>query len=196
MKEQGNTLVEVLGSTQGESNRTTFIMYVSAITFAENSLYLTNAYFAPDPQIIKALTDAAKRGVDVKVILPGITDRSLALYAGQYHYSDLLKAGVKLYKRRNVLLHAKTLVIDGVWSTVGSTNMEWWSFSSNEEVNAVILSREFAIEMEKMFARDFAESDEIRWEEWKERPLLLKFWEWFSHLFASRSDTNVENALA
>jgi cardiolipin synthase len=128
MKEQGNTLVRVLGSTQGETNRITFIMYVAAITFAENSLHMTNAYFAPDSQIIKALTDAAKRGVDVKIIIPGTTDRSLALYAGQYHYSDLLKSGVKLYKRRNVLLHAKTLVIDGVWSTVGSTNMEWWSF--------------------------------------------------------------------
>ncbi len=196
IKEQGNTLVEVLGSTQGETNRTTFIMYVAAITFAENSLHLTNAYFAPDPQIIKALTDAAKRGVDVKIILPGPTDRSLALYAGQYHFSDLLKSGVKLYKRRNVLLHAKTLVIDGVWSTVGSTNMEWWSFSSNDEVNAVILSREFAAEMEKMFAGDLAESDQIRWEEWKKRPLLLKIREWFSHLFARRSDTNVENGFA
>ena len=183
LKEEGNTLVGVLGSTPGETNRLTFIMYVAAITFAENSLYMTNAYFAPDPQIMKALIDAAKRGVDVKIILPGTTDRSLALYAGQYYYSDLLKSGVKLYKRRNVLLHAKTLVIDGVWSTVGSTNMEWWSFSTNDEVNAVILSPEFATEMETMFAEDLAESDEIRWEEWKKRPLLIKVREWFSHLF-------------
>ena len=196
MKEQGNTLVRALGSTEGETNRTTFIMYVAAITFAEHSLHMTNAYFAPDSQIIEALTDAAKRGVDVKIILPGMTDRSLALYAGQYHYSDLLKSGVKLYKRRNVLLHAKTLVIDGVWSTVGSTNMEWWSFSTNDEVNAVILSREFATEMEKMFAGDLAESEEIRWEAWKERPLFLKIWEWFSHLFARWSDPNVENGFA
>jgi len=183
LKEEGNTLVGVLGSTPGETNRLTFIMYVAAITFAENSLHMTNAYFAPDPQIMKALIDAAKRGVDVKIILPGTTDRSLALYAGQYYYSDLLKSGVKLYKRRNVLLHAKTLVIDGVWSTVGSTNMEWWSFSSNDEVNAVILSPKFATEMETMFAEDLAESDEIRWEEWKKRPLLVKVREWFSHLF-------------
>jgi cardiolipin synthase len=196
VKEPGNTLVGVLGSTQGETNRTTFIMYVAAITFAENSLHMTNAYFVPDSQIMKALTDAAKRGVDVKIILPGTTDRSLALYAGQYYYSDLLKSGVKLYKRRNVLLHAKTLVIDGVWSTVGSTNMEWWSFSSNDEVNAVILSREFATEMEKMFAGDLAESDQIRWEEWEKRPLLIKIREWFSHLIAYRSDTNVENGFA
>jgi cardiolipin synthase len=184
LKEQGNTLVGVLGSTQGETNRTTFIMYVAAITFAENSLHVTNAYFVPDHQTTEALTDAAKRGVDVKIILPGTTDRSMALSAGEYHYSDLLKSGVKLYKRRNVLLHAKTLVIDGVWSTVGSTNMDFWSFSSNDEVNAVILSREFAVEMEKMFAGDLAESDQIRWEEWKKRPLRLKIREWFSHLFA------------
>ena len=91
---------------------------------------------------------------------------------------------MKLYKRRNALLHAKTLVIDGVWSTVGSTNMDFWSFLSDDEVNAVILSREFAVEMEKMFAGDLAESDEIRWQEWKKRPLLPRIKEWFSHLFA------------
>jgi cardiolipin synthase len=183
LKEEGNALVRVLGSSPGEANRITFIMYVVAISFAENSLHMTNAYFAPDTQILKALTDAAKRGVDVKIILPGTTDRSLAQYAGQYYYSDLLKSGAKLYKRRNVLLHAKTLVIDEVWSTVGSTNMEWWSFSTNDEVNAVILSREFATKMEKMFARDLAESDQIRLEEWEKRPLLIKIREWFSHLF-------------
>ncbi|MCX5812459.1 MAG: phospholipase D-like domain-containing protein, partial [Proteobacteria bacterium] len=108
----------------------------------------------------------------------------LAQYAGQYHYSDLLKSGVNLYKRRNALLHAKTLVIDSIWSTVGSTNMDFWSFSSSDEVNAVILNREFAIAMEKMFARDLAESDQIRWEDWERRPLLLKIREWFSHLFS------------
>ena len=184
LKEEGNALVGALGSTPGEANRITFIMYVAAITFAENSLHLTHAYFVPDTQIMKALTDAAKRGVEVKIILAGTTDRSLALYAGHYHYSDLLNSGVKLYKRRNVLLHAKTLVIDGVWSTVGSTNMEWWSFSSNDEVNAVILSRKFAIEMEKMFAKDLAESDQIRWEEWKKRPLLSRIREQLARLFS------------
>ena len=185
LKEEGQALVRVLGSTPGEANRLTFIMYVAAITFAEKSLHMTNAYFAPDSQTVEALTDAAKRGVDVKIILPGTTDSSLAQFAGEYFYSGLLKSGVKLYKRRNVLLHAKTLVIDGVWSTVGSTNMDFWSFSSNDEVNSVILSREFAITMEEMFARDLAESDQVRWEEWKKRPLSLKVREWFSHLFVN-----------
>jgi len=184
LKEEGNALVRVLGSSPGEANRITFIMYVAAITFAENSLHMTNAYFVPDAQTAEAISDAAKRGVDVKIVLPGTTDSSLAQYAGEYYYTDLLKSGVKLYKRRNTLLHAKTLVIDGVWSTVGSTNMDFWSFSSNDEVNAVILSREFAIEMEKMFARDIAESDQIQWNEWEKRPLHLKIRGWFSHLFA------------
>jgi cardiolipin synthase len=184
LKEEGQALVRVLGSTPGEANRLTFIMYVVAITFAENSLHMTNAYFVPDHQTVEALTDASKRGVDVKIILPGTTDSSLAQYAGQYYYTDLLKAGVKLYRRRDALLHAKTLVIDGIWSTVGSTNMDFWSFSSNDEVNAVILSREFATEMEKMFDQDLGESDQVRWEDWKRRPLSLKVKEWFSHLFA------------
>jgi cardiolipin synthase A/B len=184
LKEEGHALVEVLGSTPGEANRLTFIMYVAAITFAENSLHMTNAYFVPDRQTVKAITDSAERGVDVKIILPGTTDSSLAQYAGQSYYSDLLKSGVRLYKLRNALLHAKTLVIDGVWSTVGSTNMDFWSFSTNDEANAVILSPEFALEMEKMFARDFAESDEIQWQEWRKRSLSIKVKEWLSHLLA------------
>ena len=130
------------------------------------------------------LSDAAGRGVDVKLILPQTSDSSLALYAARYNYSGLLKSGVKIYERRNALLHAKTAVIDGVWSTVGSTNMDFWSLLSDDEVNAVILSHEFAVEMEKMFARDLAESDEIRWEEWKYRPLFQRIREWFAHLFA------------
>lgn len=183
LKEEGQALVGVLGSKPGEANRLTFIMYVAAISFAENSLHMTNAYFVPDPQTVGALADAAKRGVDVKIILPGSSDSSLVQYAGQYHYSRLLKSGVKLYKRRNVLLHAKTLVIDGIWSTVGSTNMDFWSFSSNDEVNAIILNRKFALEMEKMFAGDLAESDQIRWEDWQRRPFLHKIRDWFSNLF-------------
>ncbi len=183
-KAQGDSLVQAVGSSPGAENRLTFIMYVSAITFSENSLHLTNAYFVPDDETMKALGDAARRGVDVKIILPRISDFSLIVNAGRYYYSDLLRSGVKVFERRNALLHAKTAVIDGVWSTVGSTNMDFWSFSSNDEVNAVILDKEFAAEMEKMFARDIAESDEIRLDEWKKRPLLPRIKEWVAHLFA------------
>jgi len=183
LKAEGNALVRAVGSSPGQSNRLTFVLYVSAITFAEHSLHLTNAYFVPDDETVQALRDAARRGVDVKIVLPGTTDTSLTVNAGRYYYSELLKSGVKLYERRDVLLHAKTAVIDGVWSTVGSTNMDFWSFSSNDEVNAVILNKEFAEEMEKMFAGDLAQSHEIRLKEWKRRPVLNKIKEWFAHQF-------------
>jgi len=159
-------------------------MYVAAITYAQKSIHLTNAYFIPDDQILDAFTDAAERGVDVKIILPGTSDSSLALHAARHNYSKLLKAGVKIYERRNALLHAKTAVIDGVWSTVGSTNLDYWSLLSDDEVNAVILDREFAVEMERMFANDLAQSDPILKDRWEKRPLLQKAKESFAHLFS------------
>lgn len=183
LKEAGNALVSVVGSTPGETNRIPFIVYVSAITFAAHSIHMTNSYFIPDDQIVKALSDAAERGVDVKIILPGITDSRLALHAQRYHYSVLLKSGVKIYEQATSLLHAKTAVIDQVWSTVGSTNMDFLSLLNNDEVNAVILNREFAVEMEKMFVGDLENSSQIHWHEWEKRPLFPRVREWFLNLF-------------
>jgi cardiolipin synthase len=183
LKEAGKALVRVIGSTPGETNRIPFIVYVSTISFAEHSIHLTNSYFIPDDQIVKALTEAAGRGVDVKIILPGVTDSKLALYAQRYYYSGLLKSGVKIYEHNTSLLHAKTAVVDKVWSTVGSTNMDYLSLLNNDEVNAIILSHDFAFEMEKMFARDLANSKQILWEDWKKRPWLPRAREWFVNLF-------------
>jgi cardiolipin synthase len=183
LKEAGSALVRVVGSTPGQSNRIPFIVYVSAISFAEKSIHMTNSYFIPDDQIVKALAEAVGRGVDVKIILPGITDSRLTLHAQRYHYSGLLKSGVKIYEHSTSLLHAKTATIDNVWSTVGSTNMDYLSLLNNDEVNAVILGHDFAIEMEKMFARDLANSRQILREEWQQRSLFLKSREWFVNLF-------------
>ena len=183
LKESGTALVRVVGSTPGESNRIPFVVYVSAISFAEHSIHMTNSYFIPDDQIVKALTDAAGRGVDVKIILPGVTDSSLVLHAQRHHYSVLLKSGVKIYEHDNSLLHAKTATVDSVWSTVGSTNMDFLSLLSNNEVNAVILSREFAGEMEKTFDRDLKNSRQVQWKDWKNRPYLPRVREWFINLF-------------
>ena len=183
IKEDGNSLVRVVGSTPGSDNRIMFIVYVAAITFAEHSIHLTNAYFIPDDQTLKAFKDAASRGIDVKIIVPGTSDSSLALYAARYNYSELLESGVKIYERRNAFLHAKTAVIDGVWSTVGSTNMDYWSLLNDDEVNAVVLSRQFAAEMEEIFAKDLMESHQIKREEWKERSMFSKMRESFAHMF-------------
>ena len=183
LTEKGSALVRVIGSTPGEINRIPFIVYVSAISFAERSIHLTNSYFIPDEQIVTALADAARRGIDVKIILPGISDSQLAYYAQRHYYSALLKAGVKIYEHGSSLLHAKTATIDKVWSTVGSTNMDYLSLLNNDEVNALILSRELATEMEKMFARDLSNSEQITWQEWQKRPLLPRAREWFLNLF-------------
>jgi len=184
LKEEGGDLVQIVGSTPGVDDSITFIMYVSAITFAENSAHLTSSYFVPDDQVLKALTNAAMRGVDVKLILPKESDSPMALYAGRYYYSDLLQSGVKIYQRRKGMLHAKTAVIDGIWATVGSSNMDFWSFLREDEVNAIILSRDFSAEMEKMFAGDLKESDQVKLEEWKERPFFPRIKEWIAHLLS------------
>jgi cardiolipin synthase A/B len=182
-KERGSALVQVVGSTPGEDNRIPFVVYVSALSFAEHSIHLTNSYFIPDDQIEKGLTDAAGRGVEVKVIVPGVSDSKLALYAQRSHYTGLLKAGVQIFEHSNSFLHAKTAVLDGIWSTVGSTNLDYLSLMSNDEVNAVILDREFAVQMEQMFARDLADSKPIVLKEWQDRPLFPRIGEWMVSLF-------------
>jgi cardiolipin synthase len=143
---------------------------------------LTNAYFVPDPQLLQSLTDAAARGVDVKLILPSHSDSEIVFHAGRAHYSKLLKAGVRIYERSGALLHSKTAAIDGVWSCVGSTNLDWRSFLDNDEINAVVLGREFAAQMHAMFAGDLAASEEIEAFAWEHRSLLLRIREWFGSL--------------
>ena len=183
VKEAGKTLVRVVGSVPGERNRSIFIMYISAITHAENSIYITTPYFVPDDQLLKALTDAAARGVDVKILLPGYSDSSLVFYASRHYYARLLKAGVQLFERRGGMLHAKTAVIDDVWSTIGSSNLDTQSLLTNDEANAVILGQEFADSMQAMFERDLEDSDQINPGEWNKRPIGNHLKEWSARMF-------------
>jgi cardiolipin synthase A/B len=178
----GHDLVRVVGSEPGEKNRLTYLMYVSAIAFASKSVHLTSAYFAPDEQTRKAFQNVARRGVDVKLILPSTSDISLVFYAGRSYYEDLLESGVKVYERRDAMLHAKTAVIDDVWSTIGSTNMDLWSFLRDYEVNAIILGPDFAAQMEALFSKDLQASNEIVPEKWKRRSLCERLKESFARL--------------
>jgi cardiolipin synthase len=184
MKPEGHAYVEVIGSTPGALNRLTYFMYISAIKNAKMSVHLTTSYFIPDEQFVDTVTDAARRGVEVKLILPGVSDSRLAFQAGRSRYEDLLEAGVKLYERRSRMLHAKTAVIDGVWSTVGSTNLDQLSFQFNNEINAIILDTDFADAMEELFNKDIAASKEITPSAWSQRPLSDRVEEFFSRLFS------------
>jgi cardiolipin synthase A/B len=183
LKAQGNEIVRAIGSTPDDPYSLIYLTLISAIGNAEKQVYLTNAYFVPDPQLLKALIDAVERGVDVKLILPSHSDSAVVFHAGRSHYSTLLKAGVKIYERRGALLHSKTAIIDGVWSTVGSTNLDWRSFLDNDEINAVILGREFAQQMQAMFARDLEASEVIDLESWERRPLSFRFKEWMARVW-------------
>jgi cardiolipin synthase len=107
-------------------------------------------------------------------VLPGSTDSWLVFHAGRANYTELLEANIKLYERRDALLHVKTAVIDGVWSTVGSTNLDWRSFVHNDEVNVVVLGTEFGKKMQAAFMADLAKSNEITLEKWQRRSLALR----------------------
>jgi cardiolipin synthase len=177
LENKGKDVVRAIGSSPDEPFTLMYATLISAISTAETAVYLTNAYFVPDPQLLGALKDAARRGVDVKLILPSYTDFWLVLSAGRSYYGELLEAGVKIFERRGRLLHAKTALIDGVWSTVGSTNLDWRSFLHNDEVNAVILGQAFGAQMQAMFESDLASSNAITLDVWHQRSMLMRLQE-------------------
>lgn len=181
---RGSEIVRAIGSTPDDPYSLIYLTLLSAIGNAEREVLLTNAYFVPDPQLLAALTDAAARGVDVKLILPSQSDSATVFYAGRSHYTNLLKKGVKIYERRGALLHSKTAVIDGVWATVGSTNLDWRSFLDNDEINAVVIGREFSLKMKTMFAKDLASSEAVEQKMWDERPVTMRLKEWLARLWA------------
>jgi cardiolipin synthase len=183
LKMQGDKIVRVIGSSPDDRESLIYLALLSAISRAERSVDLTMAYFVPDRQLLDAVTGAARRGVAVRLITPGFSDSGLVLSAGRYYYATLLRAGVRIYERHDVMLHAKTAVIDGVWSTVGSANMDTRSFLHNDEVNAEVVGAEFGREMTAMFERDLATATPIDSESWESRPFSSRINEWFARLW-------------
>jgi cardiolipin synthase len=182
-KAVGREVVRAIGSSPEEPFSLIYATLLSAIGSAETSVHITNAYFVPDPQLLEALEAAARRGVGVSLILPSKTDSWLVFHAGRSYYERLLRAGVKIFERRGVILHSKTALIDGVWATVGSTNLDWRSFLHNHELNAVVLGSAFGKQVQAMFARDLAMSDEITLEKWRKRGFNLRLKEWFGKVW-------------
>lgn len=180
----GSEIVRAIGSSPDDPYSVIYATFISAIQHAESSIYLTNAYFVPDPQLRDALKAAARRGVDVRLVLPSKSDSSLVLYASRSFYQELLEGGIRIYERQDALLHSKTAIIDGVWSTVGSTNLDWRSFVFNQEINAVILSPQFGAQMKNMFDRDLGASKEITLKEWEARPVSERMKEFGASVWA------------
>lgn len=181
---QGNTIVRTLGSSPRDEVNLIYVELLSAIQHSSKSIHMTMAYFVPDPQTVDALKNAAQRGVEVRLVLPSVSDVWSTLHAARSYYAELLQAGVTIYERKGALLHAKTIVIDGVWSTVGSSNIDFRSFLHNDEVNTIVLGKVFGDEMERTFADDVAASEKIDPVRWEQRGIVNRIRESLARMWA------------
>jgi len=181
LKPEGNAIVRIIGFTPGQLS-VIYVTLISAINNAETNVYITDAYFAPDARMINAMEAAARRGVDVRLLIPGSNTSSLVEAASRSYYSELMDAGVKVYEWHGTMLHAKTATVDHVWSTVGSSNLDWWSLARNDEVTATILSAGFGRQMEQMFDNDLRNADAIDPQEWRSRSIFERAKEDFARM--------------
>jgi cardiolipin synthase len=180
-EKKGEEIVRVIGSAPEEFSLI-YVDLISAINNAETKIYITDAYFAPGREMLEALEGALGRGVDVRLLVPGKIDEPLMSLATRADYAELLQAGVQIYEWQGKMIHSKTATIDDVWSTVGSSNLDWWSIARNNEINAVILSYEFAKQMEQMFYADLERSDRIDPQQWEQRPFTERSVEVFGKM--------------
>ncbi|QNA88549.1 cardiolipin synthase [Massilia sp. Dwa41.01b] len=177
----GDKFVRVL-ATEPDGHSEIYKSLLVAINEAKKSVHITSAYFVPDPQIVDALVAAAKRGVDVKLVLPGVSDHGLVMHAGRAFYEPLLAGGVRIFQLQVAVLHAKTAVIDEAWSTIGSANIDRRSFIHNYELNVVVIDPAFGRDMEAAFIEDLRDSKEVTREAWRSRPWSDRVKEWMARL--------------
>lgn len=183
-KKKGNYIMQVLAGSPEQEIQHILASYLSAFVYARKSIHIKHAYFLPDKQLLEALEEAAKSGIDVQLVLSKRSDFAMPFYAGRYHFSRLLKAGIKIYERSNVVLHSKVAVVDGVWTTIGSSNLDMRSLLHDHEINAVVFGPEFGRIAEDIFYYDVSESDRILPDEWERRSLWEKIKESVSVLFS------------
>jgi cardiolipin synthase len=181
----GLPVIPIFASSSRGRRQMRKLLYYS-INQAQASIYLTTAYFTPSRRMIHVLEDAEKRGVDVKLLLPGKSDILSAYYAGRAFFKKLLKAGVEIYTYEGEILHAKTAVFDGIWSVIGSANLDFQSLRRNDEGNVGIVDEGFGRQMTELFHDDLKQSEEITIEKWVQRSLREKIMEKFFALFRKR----------
>jgi cardiolipin synthase len=167
----GPAVVQAIDGAPQDNHPVIYETLLSAVALAKRSVHLTTGFFGPPPELVEALEDAARRGVDVVVVAPGNSDSQASVAAGRSHFATLLSAGVRIVERQGAVLHAKTAVVDGVWCVVGSSNLDWRSTVLNNEIDAVVVDGTFGRAMEAMFAADVAQSREITPQAWAERGL-------------------------
>lgn len=152
------------------------ILYYLAIKAARREIIIQNPYLLPDSAAIEALEEAVDRGVDVKIMVPSddATDNAIVQHASHHHFGTLLKRGVKIWEYDKTLLHQKVIVIDGLWSSVGSTNFDDRSFQLNDEINVGLLDAQLAAQLRAAFAADLRHAKQRKFDEWQDRSLWHK----------------------
>ena len=181
---RGDCLAHVVKSSPSEGSSAAKLLYIVSIVAAKRSIYICSAYFVPDRDTIRAMEGAVRRGVDVRVIVPGeLTDVPIVRHAGRFFYHQLLKRGIRIFEYQPTMMHAKSMVVDGIWTTIGSSNFDDRSFRLNDEANVNIYDESIAVRMEQMFFEDLARSEEITRRRWVQRPRMDKIKErvagWF-----------------
>jgi cardiolipin synthase len=181
---RGDEAVRIIGSEPGENAPLEYLTLLTAIRNAKHSIEISTGFFVPTHEEREQLAHAARRGVRVRLLLPGKSDSAESLAAGRAAYDDLLDAGVQIEEMRNDVLHAKIAVVDGDWTSVGSSNLDRRSVAFNNEVDAIVRGRATAEAMTALLDRDRARATPITLAEWRKRPLGERMHEFMSRFWA------------
>jgi cardiolipin synthase len=180
----GQVQAQAIKASRGDASSLAKMFYYVAIQSAARSIHIQNAYFLPDRQVRDALVAAVARGVDVKIMVPGRhIDLPLVRFASWLHYGDMLKGGVKIYEYRHTMMHNKTMVVDGIFSTIGSINFDTRSMNRNAEESLAFYDRAFAEKVEAMFNDDLTRCKEITFAEFDHRGLSRRITELISYIW-------------
>ena len=180
----GTVQAQAIKASRGDASSLAKMFYYVAIQSAAKSIYIQNAYFLPDRQVRDALVAAVKRGVDVKVMVPGRhIDLPMVRFASWLHYGDMLRGGVKIYEYKHTMMHNKTMVVDGVFSTIGSINFDTRSMNRNAEESLAFYDGAFAAKMEEMFSDDLKQCKEITLHDFNNRGLGKRVTEVLSYIW-------------
>jgi cardiolipin synthase len=173
----GDVALQVVSGIPARGNDAIYTTFLLAITAARRSIHVTNPYFLPDARMTRALLDAAARGVDVRILVPGEIDHDLVREASRAGFGQLLQGGLHIAEYEAGLLHAKVMVVDGVWATVGSANFDNRSFALNAELNVVGYGAALAGELDREFAEDLRYARPVRYRRWRARDVWSRFLE-------------------
>ena len=177
LEPRGKVYAQVARSSPAGGSYAMYTTILLGLSSARRSVYITNPYLLLDDKMRQTLIDLVSRGVRVVVLVPGAIDHNIVRQASRRQFGDLLKAGVEIYEYLPALLHSKTMVIDGVWATVGSTNLDNRSFAVNDELNVIVYNRAVAQRLENAFGDDLAYSRRVTFQAWKSRGLTAKLLE-------------------